>query len=82
MTWCLMYLARVAAARGDAGRAGLLFGAAEAEEARSPVNREEPDRVELIAPLLEIDDPAFERGRADGRRLTLKEAVERALDGE
>ena len=78
LTWCLLCSARIASARGDLSQAGMLLGAAEAEEAQGPA-REDPDRVVLVAPLLAIDDPAFDRGRSEGRRLSLDEAVDRSL---
>jgi predicted ATPase/class 3 adenylate cyclase len=84
MPWGLMYFARVAAGRGELARAGVLWGAVEAEKARGnpSLTGADPDYDELVAPLVQIDDPTFERGRADGLRLGLEEAVELALANE
>ena len=80
VAWTLAYLARVAAARGDLARAGLIWGIVQAEEARGQIKTvEDPDWASLAAPLLEIEDAAFERARADGRTLDLNEGVERIL---
>jgi hypothetical protein len=63
---------------GDSRRAGLLWGSGEAETERAPVGRWlhgtiEPERVLAYA------DADFERGREEGRRLELDDAVEYAL---
>jgi ATP/maltotriose-dependent transcriptional regulator MalT len=81
MMWELACFARVAAARGDIGRAGMLWGAVEAELVRRPIGGrgEEPDWIELTGPLIAIQDPSFERGRAEGRGLPMEEVVERIL---
>jgi predicted ATPase/class 3 adenylate cyclase len=75
----LALLAEIAAAAGDRVRAGRLWGAMEAEIERAPVGRwlhgnVEPERV------LRHADEEFERGREEGRRLDLDEAVAAALD--
>ena len=81
-SWGLMYMARVAAGRGDRLTAGMLWGAVEAEKARGnpALTGDDPDYAVLVAPLLEIDDPEFERGRVEGRKLELDEAVDLALE--
>jgi predicted ATPase/class 3 adenylate cyclase len=79
----LAQLARTAAARGDAERAGWLWGAIEAEEARGAIGRWEHQRDEVAKAVLAACGPAFEDGRAEGRRLPLADAVAYALgDGE
>jgi len=73
-----------AAARGDAAGAGEIWGAIEAEEARGgPVGRgwEERSRAQYEAVLAAVEGPEFEHGRAEGAKLDLEEAIERALAG-
>ena len=80
--WGLAYLARVAVARDDLERAGLLWGAVLAEQTRRQLPNafeDDPDWVELVGPLMEIQDAAFERGRSEGQRLSLEEAADRSL---
>jgi len=74
----VVYLAWVAAGRGELERAGRLWGAVEAEVERAAVGQWEGERDELASHVVR-DDPAFERGCAEGRRLTLDEAVAEAL---
>lgn len=74
-------LARIAAASQDAYRAGLLFGAVEAESVRSPFGQWEVQDRELVARELEaVAGPEFERGIAAGKDLSLDAAIEIALD--
>ena len=73
-------LAEIAAEAGDRRRAGILWGAAEAENERAPAGRWihgaiEPERVLAHA------DSEFEEGRAVGRELALEDATTLALDG-
>jgi predicted ATPase len=75
----LARLARIAAERGEAERAGLLWGAVEAEEARGPVGAWENEREKFAQAVLAQEGAALERGRDEGRRLLLDEALERAL---
>jgi tetratricopeptide (TPR) repeat protein len=75
----LAQLAQVAAQTGRSERAGMLWGAAETEEARGPVGQWEAEREEYATAVLAAAGPDFERGRAAGRALTLDEAVEYAL---
>jgi predicted ATPase/class 3 adenylate cyclase len=73
--------AAIAAADGDAVRAGTLWGAAEAAGAREP----RPTTVEALreyAPYVDsVGGADFERGRTRGGALSLEEAVQRALSG-
>jgi predicted ATPase/class 3 adenylate cyclase len=79
MTWALTTMAWAAAARGEAGRAGILWGAMEAEEARTPISWEGDERERYEAGLLKVSGLEFDQGRARGRRLSLEKAVEYAL---
>jgi hypothetical protein len=76
--YALALLARFAGAAGQAERAGQLWGAIEAEEARGPVGHWERER-EQIASTVIMPSPEFESGRSTGRSLSLDEAVEYAL---
>ncbi len=78
--FALARIADIAAKHGDSTRAGRLWGGIEAEEARGPLGMWEQQREELAAPVLAVSGPEFERGRAAGRRLTLDQAVEYALE--
>ena len=78
--FALARIAGIAARHKDSTRAGRLWGAIEAEEARGPLGMWEQQRDELAAPVLALSGPEFERGRVAGRRLTLDEAVEYALE--
>ncbi len=79
--FALARIAGIAARHKDSPRAGRLWGAIEAEEARGPLGLWEQHRDELAAPVLAVSGAEFERGRAAGRRLTLDEAVDYALEG-
>jgi predicted ATPase/class 3 adenylate cyclase len=73
-------LAEIAAEAGDRRRAGILWGAAEAENERAPAGRWihgaiEPERVLAHA------DSEFGEGRAGGRELSLEDAGAFALEG-
>jgi hypothetical protein len=72
-------LARFAASRGDADRAGRLWGAVESEEERRPVGQWEQEREGYAAPILAAAGPGFEVARASGRALALDAAVDYAL---
>ena len=72
-------LAEIAAEAGDRRRAGILWGAAEAENERAPAGRWihgaiEPGRVLAHA------DSEFEEGRAVGRELSLEAAMALGLE--
>ena len=71
-------LASTATRRGDPSRAGLLWGAVEAEEARSPLGAWESYRDEFAARAVSADE-RFADARAEGRKLTLDAAAEHAL---
>jgi predicted ATPase/class 3 adenylate cyclase len=76
----LARLARIEADRGDLHRAGALWGAVEAEESRADLGAWAQLRADLAAPVLAHEEAAaFARGRLEGRRLSLDEAVELAL---
>ena len=75
----LLLLAEIAAAAGDEQRAGTLLGAADAENERIPVGR----YIHEWRPSWSLDEPAspqLEAGRAEGRTLSLDDAVAFALD--
>jgi predicted ATPase/class 3 adenylate cyclase len=78
--YVLALLARAAAQDGKGERAGVLWGAVEAEEQRGIVGQWEDERELYAAPVLEHAGPEFERGRTIGRGLPLNEAVVLALD--
>jgi tetratricopeptide (TPR) repeat protein len=75
----LATLAHIARAGGDVERAGLLWGALEAEERRAPVAWA-LDRGGWEARVVAHVEPEFERGRRSGSALSLDEAVAIALD--
>ena len=68
-------LAAIVAERGDAERAGRLWGAIESEQASSPVPQWENRREELEALVLGVGGPAFGRARTEGRLLSIAEAA-------
>jgi predicted ATPase/class 3 adenylate cyclase len=72
-------LARAAAESGDTKRAGLLWGAIEDEDAGAPLGGWRRHRRACEERVNEVADDAFERARAEGRELTLDEAVAVAL---
>jgi len=61
--------------------AGQIWGAIEAEERRAPLGQWDQHRGEYAEPLLARATPEFERGREQGRRLSLAAAIELALEG-
>jgi predicted ATPase/class 3 adenylate cyclase len=75
----LTVLARAALARGHDRRAGLLWGAVEAENERTPNRVWQDRRAERAARLVGETDPAFVEGVAEGRQLDLWDAVAIAL---
>jgi predicted ATPase/class 3 adenylate cyclase len=79
LVYGLALLARVAWDREQLARAGLLWGAVEAEEQRGQIGQWEADRHEIADVVLSRSDPDFERSREEGSGLSLDEAVERAL---
>jgi predicted ATPase len=78
IVYAIATLAQLAAETGRRERAGRLWGSLEVETARAPVGRWEQQCEEIAAQIVR-DDPAFERGRVEGRRLSLDEAVAYAL---
>jgi predicted ATPase/DNA-binding SARP family transcriptional activator len=74
----LAQLARVAGGAGDPGRAGTLWGAIEAEEARGRIGSWEDQREAVAAAVLAYAGPGFDAGYDEGRRLSLADAVEYA----
>jgi predicted ATPase/class 3 adenylate cyclase len=75
-------LAGAAAARGDAGRAGTLWGAIEAEERRDRIGSGwEGERADYASRLEPVAGADFEQARTEGGRLSLDEAVAFALAG-
>jgi hypothetical protein len=68
-------LAVIAAERGDAERAGRLWGGIESEHASRPVRQWENHREELEVLVLRVDGPAFASARAEGRLLSIAEAA-------
>ena len=75
----LTILARAEWARNDLRRAGLLWGALEAEAERSPHPTWQRVRPERAAQLLDETSAAFLSAVEDGRALDLWDAVDIAL---
>jgi hypothetical protein len=73
--WSLTFFTMLAAQTGDLERAGLLWGALEAEHERKPLGVWVEDRVDAEA-TLPLTDPEFVRGRERGRRLSFEEALD------
>jgi ATP/maltotriose-dependent transcriptional regulator MalT len=78
MLFALAIVARIAASGGEDERAGRLWGAIEAEELRGRVGQWERFRDEHASAVVR-DSPEFERGRSEGRSLSLEDAVEYAI---
>jgi predicted ATPase len=72
-------LAVVAAERGEAELAGMLWGAIEDEDAVAPLGGWRRHRAGCEARVLSAADERFERAREAGRELSLDDAVELAL---
>jgi tetratricopeptide (TPR) repeat protein len=72
-------LAGVAAGRGQCERAGRLWGAIEDEDAVAPLGGWRRHRQACEARIRGAAGPEFERGRAEGRALTLDDVVSLAL---
>src|SRR4051812_5104347 len=68
-------LAILAAERGDAERAGRLWGAVESEVSSAPVAEWERYREELERLVLRADGPAFSEARAEGSLMSIAEAA-------
>ncbi len=73
-------LAGVAAARGHRDRAGRLWGAIEDDDAMAPLGGWRRHRPACAARVAALESPQLERALAEGRKLTLDEAVEYALE--
>jgi predicted ATPase/class 3 adenylate cyclase len=73
-------LARVAAERGQSERAGRLWGAIEDEQAGAPLGGWQRHRETCEGRIRELAGPEFERSRAEGRALTLDDAVSLAVE--
>jgi predicted ATPase/class 3 adenylate cyclase len=80
--WLLAALARAALGRGDRERAGLLWGAVEAETERVPLGSWQARRADQAGELLAESDPAFVAAVEEGRRLDLWDAATIALGEE
>jgi len=74
------HLARVAAERGAQERAALLWGAIEDEQVGAPLGGWRRHRDDFARRMQELASPELERWLAEGRALTLEEAVAAALD--
>ena len=72
-------LARVAAERSQAERAGRLWGAIEGEDAGAPLGGWRRHREACEARIRQAAGRDFDRGYAEGRDLTLDDAVSLAL---
>jgi predicted ATPase/class 3 adenylate cyclase len=77
--WPLTTLARIALNQREHRRAGVLWGAVEAESRRSPSRAWERGRAERGGLLLDETDAEFLAGVEDGRRLDVWDAVAVAL---
>ena len=73
-------LAWVAAGRGQAERAGRLWGAIEDETAGAPLGGWRRHRQDCEDRLRDVSGADFDRAREEGRALSLDEAVSIALD--
>jgi tetratricopeptide (TPR) repeat protein len=78
MVYGLTLLAWAAAAVGEVERAGRLWGAVDAEAARGRIGQWEDERDDYAGHVVDAA-PEFERALAEGRQLSLEEAVEFAL---
>lgn len=76
----LAHLACVAAERGDIARAGRLWGAIENEEQLKPIGAWESERDEYAGHVFAHAGPELDEALEQGRRLSLQEAVELALN--
>ncbi len=77
--YCVVVLAWSAALRGDGERAGLLWGAVEAETARAAVGQWETERELYAGRVLVGGQEELDQGRSRGRMLSFESAVEEAL---
>jgi predicted ATPase len=79
LAYGLTLLAWAAAAKGQAERAGTLWGTVEGEAERGRIGQWESEREEYAGHLFAVAGPEFERARAEGQTMSLDEAVEYAL---
>ena len=83
ISYCLALLARVTGDTGQPERAARLFGAAEALREAIHVRLEYVDRIEedrnIDAVRTQLDEAAFAAAWAEGRAMTLEQAVDYAL---
>jgi hypothetical protein len=82
LIYSLAHLARNAAVRGDARRAGRLWGALEAEAERAPVGQWEAEREKYAEGLTAVNGAEFARARGEGRLLSFEAALSEALGSE
>jgi predicted ATPase len=78
VVFALARLARLAAEAGQDQRAGRLWGAVEAEEESGALGAWYGERERFAPAILAHAGPEFERGRAEGRILSLEAAVREA----
>ena len=79
LIYSLAHVARNAAVRGDARRAGRLWGALEAEAERAPVGQWEAEREKYAEGLTAVHGAEFAHARDEGRLLSFEAAVSEAL---
>ena len=83
MISCLADLGRVAGNMGQPARAARLFGAAEAMHEANGTRMEYADQIEhdriVTAVREQLDDATFVAAWAEGRTMTLEQAVDYAL---
>jgi hypothetical protein len=80
IVYALATIAWLAAVTGRDAEAGRLWGAIEAEVERAPVGQWEGERDQYAGHVLAAAGAKFERGRAEGRAMTLDSAVDHVLD--
>jgi predicted ATPase len=80
-TYPLAAIAVAANARGDLGKAGRLWGALEAEHARTPPTRSWQGYFDELREILPAASAEFDSGVAEGRRLSWEDALEYAVAG-
>jgi predicted ATPase len=80
VVFALARLARIAVGEGRFVKAGRLWGAVEAAEARGSLGAWHVEREKFAAPVLAYAGGEFDEGRNGGRELSLEEAVEEALE--
>jgi tetratricopeptide (TPR) repeat protein len=82
MVYGVALLAWTAALEGRHRRAGVLWGAIEAEESRGPIGAWAAERDKYEAAVTQAPGPEFDAGRREGRTMSLDEAVEFGVGGE